>query len=470
MTNNDIWKWSAKETANAVKNKMISATDSIKSSLKRLDEVNSNVNAVVVSLKEEALNKAQQIDKKIKNNETLGSLAGVPITIKENVDVRNQSTTNGMKAFKDIIAPQNSPVVQNLIDEDGIIIGRTNTPEISYRWFTDNPLRGLTKNPWSEDITPGGSSGGAAASVALGIGDIAHGNDVGGSIRYPAYACGVVGIKPGLGCVPAYNPSAIKERGIALQLMSVQGPHAREVEDLRLALKAMSSKGDGDPWWTPLKHSQPITKPINIAVNKWCGNTKCHKDVEASIETAASIFTNRGFNVVEKTPPEINLAAESWRTIFGIDAKINMLELVKESGSQDIINVVQGFVDAASGKGINEFNEALSARNKVLRSWNYFMNDFPIIISPVSALPPYKQGEDQLGKNRFKDILEEQSPLYVINFLGLPSVSVPINIKNNVPSGVQIIAPRYYENLALDMARILEDEIGVFYKKLWNNL
>ena len=470
MSNNDIWKWSAKETANAVKNKMISATDSVKSSLKRLDEVNSNVNAVVVSLKEEALNKAQQIDKKIKNNETLGSLAGVPITIKENVDVRNQSTTNGMKVFKDIIAPQNSPVVQNLIDEDGIIIGRTNTPEISYRWFTDNPLRGLTKNPWSEDITPGGSSGGAAASVALGIGDIAHGNDVGGSIRYPAYACGVVGIKPGLGCVPAYNPSAIKERGIALQLMSVQGPHAREVEDLRLALRAMSSKGDGDPWWTPLKHSQPITKPINIAVNKWCGNTKCHKDVEASIETAASIFTNRGFNVVEKTPPEINLAAESWRTIFGIDAKINMLELVKESGSQDIINVVQGFVDAASGKGINEFNEALSARNKVLRSWNYFMNDFPIIISPVSALPPYKQGEDQLGKNRFKDILEEQSPLYVINFLGLPSVSVPINIKNNVPSGVQIIAPRYYENLALDMARILEDEIGVFYKKLWNNL
>tara|TARA_B100000886_G_scaffold339943_1_gene307070 strand:+ start:949 stop:2361 length:1413 start_codon:yes stop_codon:yes gene_type:complete len=470
MSNNDIWKWSAKETANAVKNKMISATDSIKSSLKRLDEVNSNVNAVVVSLKEEALTKAQQIDKKIKNNETLGSLAGVPITIKENVDVKNQSTTNGMKVFKDIIAPQNSPVVQNLIDEDGIIIGRTNTPEISYRWFTDNPLRGLTKNPWSEDITPGGSSGGAAASVALGIGDIAHGNDVGGSIRYPAYACGVVGIKPGLGCVPAYNPSAIKERGIALQLMSVQGPHAREVEDLRLALKAMSSKGDGDPWWTPLKHSQPITKPINIAVNKWCGNTKCHKDVEASIDTAALIFTNRGFNVVEKTPPEINLAAESWRTIFGIDAKINMLELVKESGSQDIINVVQGFVDAASGKGINEFNEALSARNKVLRSWNDFMNDFPIIISPVSALPPYKQGEDQLGKERFKNILEEQSPLYVINFLGLPSVSVPINIKNNVPSGVQIIAPRYYENLALDMAKILEDEIGVFYKKLWNIL
>lgn len=470
MTNNDIWKWSAIETANAVKNKTISATESIESSLKRLDDVNSNVNAVVISSKKEALIKAQQIDNKINNNEKVGSLAGVPITIKENVDVKNQSTTNGMQAFKDITAPENSPVVQNLIDEDAIIIGRTNTPEISYRWFTDNPLRGLTKNPWSEDITPGGSSGGAAASVALGIGDIAHGNDVGGSIRYPAYACGIVGIKPGLGCVPAYNPSALKERGIALQLMSVQGPHAREVEDLRIALKAMSSKGDEDPWWTPLKYTLQNTKSINIAVNKWCGNSKCHKDVEESIETAASIFSNRGFNVVEKTPPEINLAAESWRTVFGIDAKMNMLDLVKESGSQDIINVVQGFVDAASGKGINEFNEALSLRNKILRSWNKFMNDFPIIISPVSAQPPYKQGEDQLGVDRFKDILEEQSPLYVINFLGLPSVSVPINIKNNIPSGVQIIAPRYYENLALDMAKILEEEIGVFYKKLWKKL
>ena len=268
--------------------------------------------------------------------------------------------------------------------------------------------------------------------------------------------------------MPAYNPSAPKERGIGLQLMSVQGPHAREVEDLRLALKVMSANGKGDPWWTPLKYTQSdIKKPLNIAVNKWCGNTTCNKEVVDSIDKAASIFSNHGFNVVEKIPPGIEEAAESWRTIFGIDAKINMLELVKESGSQDIINVVQGFVDAADGKGIKDYNDALSSRNKVLRSWNYFMDDFPIIISPVSACLPYKQGEDQLGKERFARILEEQSPLYVINFLGLPSVSVPINVKNNIPSGIQIITPRYYESLALDMAKIIEDEIGIFYKNLW---
>lgn len=468
MTSDEIWKWNLKDKIDSIKNKKISASDSIESSLKRLDEVNYSVNAIVVTTKEDAIKKAREIDEKIKKNEKVGSLAGVPITIKENIDVKHQSTTNGMKIFKDIIAPQNSPVVQNLIDEDAVIIGRTNTPEISYRWFTDNPLRGLTKNPWSNDITPGGSSGGAASSVALGIGDIAHGNDVGGSIRYPAYACGIVGIKPGLGCVPAYNPSALKERGIGLQLMSVQGPHAREVEDLRLGLKVMSAKGRGDPWWTPLRYNQSnVTKPINIAVNKWCGNSTIHKEVAESIDKAASIFSNHGFNVVEKTPPEIDEAAESWRTIFGIDAKINMLELVREKGSQDIINVVQGFVDAAEGKGIEDYSDALSVRNKILRSWNYFMEHCPIIISPVSACPPYKQGEDQLGKIRFSEILEEQSPLYVINFLGLPSVSVPISVKNNIPSGIQLIVPRYYEDLALDLAKIIEDEIGVFYKNLW---
>ena len=180
-----------------------------------MDEVNEKVNAVVVDLREEALIKAKQIDEKIQRNEDVGILSGVPITIKENVDVKGQSTTNGLKAVVDVIAENNSPVVQNLINAGGIIIGRTNTPEISYRWFTDNPLRGLTKNPWSEKITPGGSSGGAASSVALGIGDIAHGNDVGGSIRYPAYACGVTGIKPSFGRVPAYNASAKQERTLA---------------------------------------------------------------------------------------------------------------------------------------------------------------------------------------------------------------------------------------------------------------
>ena len=468
MDVNNIWKWSATETAEAVKNKKISALDSVESSIARLDEINSKVNAVVVDTRKDAINAAKKIDIKIKNSEPIGMLAGVPITIKENVDVKNQSTTNGMEVFKNLIANENSPVVQNLIDEDAVIIGRTNTPEISYRWFTDNPLRGLTKNPWSEKITPGGSSGGAASSVALGIGDIAHGNDVGGSIRYPAYACGIVGIKPGLGKVPAFNPSAKVERSIGLQMMSVQGPHARKIEDLRLALNAMSSKGEIDPWWTPLKlNASNIKNPIKIAVNKWSGDVKCHSLVEGSIDKAASIFSNKGFKVVEIVPPNIEEAAECWRTIFGVEAKTFMLKLVKDFGSQAIINVVQGFIDAALKKEINDYSDALSKRNGIIRKWQSFMQDYQVIISPVSASLPFNQNEDQKGPERFSKILQEQAPLYIVNLLGLPSVAVPIQINDNIPIGIQIITPRYYEDLALDMGKIIEEEIGVFSEKLW---
>ena len=468
MNSSNIWQWSAVKTSEAVKKKKISAVDAVQSAIDRMDEVNEKVNAVVVDLREEALIKAKQIDEKIQRNEDVGILSGVPITIKENVDVKGQSTTNGLKAFVDVIAENNSPVVQNLINAGGIIIGRTNTPEISYRWFTDNPLRGLTKNPWSEKITPGGSSGGAASSVALGIGDIAHGNDVGGSIRYPAYACGITGIKPSFGRVPAYNASAKQERTLGLQMMSVQGPHAREIEDLRIALRAMSSSGGLDPWWVPINFEMPkLKKPIKIAVNKWAGNVKCHSVVLESIEKAASIFSNKGFEVVEKIPPNINEAAECWRTIFGLEAKMFMLNLVKEVGSDAIINVVQGFADAASEKGIKDYAEALSKRNGILRLWKNFMDEYPIILAPVSASPPFEQHEDQKGPERFAKILQEQSPQYVINLLGLPSVAVPTGLNNNIPIGVQIITPLFYEDFALDIAKIIEDNVGILCPKLW---
>ena len=141
-----------------------------------------------------------------------------------------------------LVAPEDAPVVRNLRNAGAIVIGLTNTPEFSLRGFTDNPLHGLTHNPWDPAITCGGSSGGAAASVVLGIGAIAHGNDIGGSLRWPAHCTGIATIRPTLGRVPAFDPSAPAERPLLAQLMSVQGPLAREVRDVRLGLAAMSAR------------------------------------------------------------------------------------------------------------------------------------------------------------------------------------------------------------------------------------
>ena len=224
-----IWQWSALQTAAAIGSGAISSTEVVEAHIARMRDVNPKLNAVVVDLSEEALKAAKAADNAQAKQRELGPLHGVPITIKENVDYAGRPNPNGVAAQMNIIAPSDAPVVRNLKKAGAIVIGLTNTPEFSFRGFTENPLHGLTLNPWDPDITCGGSSGGAGAAVAAGIGTIAHGNDIGGSLRWPAHCNGVVTIKPTQGRVPAFNESAAAERPMLAHLMSAQGPLARSV-------------------------------------------------------------------------------------------------------------------------------------------------------------------------------------------------------------------------------------------------
>src|SRR5437899_3543258 len=251
MESTPIWQWSAVETAKAVKAGLVSAEEVVTAHVERLRTANPPINAVVVDLTAQAFEAARTADRRQAEGGELGSLHGVPITIKINVDVEGQANSNGVAAFRDNIAPAGPAVVANLRGAGAIIIGLTNTPEFSLRAFTDNPLHGLTLNPWDKAVTCGGSSGGAAASVVSGIGAIAHGNDIGGSLRAPASWNGLTTIKPTQGRVPAFNPSAPVERPPMAQLMSCQGPLAREVADVRLALEVMSRRDVRDPWGVP---------------------------------------------------------------------------------------------------------------------------------------------------------------------------------------------------------------------------
>jgi amidase len=227
----DLWRWTVEELADAIKARKISSRETLTSCLARLEAVNPRVNAVVDAFPEEAFAAADRADRAIKQNEPLGPLHGVPMTVKINVDYAGRATTNGVVAFKDRIAPEDSAIVGNLRKAGAVIFGRTNVPAFSTRLFTDNDLHGRTLNPWDADITPGGSSGGAAAAVAVGIGPLAHGNDRAGSIRFPAYACGVPGLRPSIGRIPEFQPSSAEERGITSQLTHVHGPLARSVSD-----------------------------------------------------------------------------------------------------------------------------------------------------------------------------------------------------------------------------------------------
>ena len=203
----DLWRLSAADLANLIRSKQVSAKEAATSALSRLDAVNPKVNAVIDHRPEDVLKQAAAVDAAIARGEDAGSLAGVPVTVKVNIDQQGFATTNGLKLQRDVIAATNSPVIDNLRKAGAVILGRTNCPAFSYRWFTTNLIHGDTKNPRDAGTTPGGSSGGAGAAVAAGIGHIAHGTDIAGSIRYPAYACGVHGLRPTVGRVAAFNAS-----------------------------------------------------------------------------------------------------------------------------------------------------------------------------------------------------------------------------------------------------------------------
>jgi amidase len=246
----DLWRLSALELAGLIRSKKVSAREAAIAALARLDAVNPSINAVVDHRAEQVLAEAAAIDGKIARGEDGGLLAGVPVTIKVNIDQEGFATTNGLKIQRETIARANSPVVDNLRKAGAVMLGRTNCPAFSYRWFTTNLVHGDTKNPRDPSITPGGSSGGAGAAVAAGIGHIAHGTDIAGSIRFPAYACGVHGLRPTVGRIPAFN-AALPERTIGPQISAVSGPLARTIGDLRVALAAMSARDVRDPWWVP---------------------------------------------------------------------------------------------------------------------------------------------------------------------------------------------------------------------------
>ncbi len=234
------WQLTARQAATRLRAGTLTSTALVRSCLRRIDEVNPHVNALNVVDAEGALRAAAEADKALAAGRSNGPLHGIPIAIKDNTDVRGQPMTNGVVALRDNIAIADAPQVTRLRQAGAVLLGRSNTPCFSFSWDARNDLHGITWNPWSLLHTPGGSSGGAACAVATGMVPLAQGNDIGGSIRYPAYCCGVPGLRPTPGRVPGLFSPARGEDALGLQLMLVEGPMARCVDDLRLMLDGFS--------------------------------------------------------------------------------------------------------------------------------------------------------------------------------------------------------------------------------------
>src|SRR5438874_1383854 len=263
----EIWRLTATELAQRIARRELSSAEVVDAHLARIDAINPALNAVVRVLADEARAAAALADQQLAAGDKVGPLHGVPFTVKENIDMAGLPTTWGVPALAEAVVPLDAPVVERLRAAGAIPIGRTNLPDMALRTHTDSSLHGLTRNPWHPGRTAGGSSGGEAAALATGMSALGLGNDIGGSLRNPAGACGIVSIRPSAGRVPDAGFVPSQDWPLAVQLMNVQGPMARRVTDVRLALQALMGAHPRDPWSITAPFSgPPVAKPIRVAV------------------------------------------------------------------------------------------------------------------------------------------------------------------------------------------------------------
>jgi amidase len=451
----DLWRLSAADLASLIKSRKISAKEAAAAALARLDAVNPAINAVVDHRPEDVLKQVAAVDAAIARGEDLGPLAGVPVTVKVNIDQQGFATTNGLKLQRDAIATSNSPVIDNLKKSGAVILGRTNCPAFSYRWFTTNLIHGDTKNPRDPGITPGGSSGGAGAAVVAGIGHIAHGTDIAGSIRYPAYACGVHGLRPTMGRIAAFNPG-LPERTIGPQISAVSGPLARTIGDLRIALAAMSGKDFRDPWWVPAPLEGPVMqKRAALCLNP--DGLETVSEVKAAIADAGKRLERAGWSVEEiATTPPLREPAEHQTKLWLGDGYEAQLEAAEREGDPGALACLRGNRSKVFPFDAAAFSRALTRRATLTRQWLEFFEKYAVLLMPVSAELPFPDGLDRKDDASFARVWRAQLTQIAIPFMGLPGLTVSTGLVGRIPVGVQVVSGRYREDLCLAAGEAIE--------------
>ena len=452
----ELWRTGASELAAMIRKREVTSREVVDAHLQRIDATNDAINAVTVTLVESALAAADRADRELASGAEPPPLHGVPFTVKENIDLAGSSTTQGLVAMEHVDPGVDAPHIARLKAAGAIPIARTNLPDLGLRWHTDNALRGPTRNPWDATRTAGGSSGGEAAALAVGLTPLGIGNDLGGSVRVPAQCCGIASIRPTLGRVPDASALMPEEASVSFQLMAVQGPMARRVDDVRLALEHMSGVDPRDPWSTPAPlHGPPL--PRRVAV--WRGGDD--EQVDAGVDAAATALADAGYKIEVVEPPAISLAMDLWRDLVLCESRY-MMQVVRPMMGADAVQFIEDAFSLKPDLDKDGYVTALAARNGVARAWTSFQADRPLVLGPVSTRRPFPVGRDLEGPAAVAELIESMRLVVLVNLLGLPAAAVPVGVADGLPQGVQIIGPRYREDACLDAAQAIEDRLGTF--------
>lgn len=449
----DLWRQSATTLAELIRTKQASCEEVVESHLGRIDAVNPKLNAITVVLADSARSAAAKADKQ----EPTGRLHGVPFTIKENIDCLDSATTRGIPALANSMPPLDAPVVARMKAAGAIPLGRTNLPELGLRITTDNPLHGRTLNPWHADRTPGGSSGGEAAALASGMSPLGLGNDIGGSVRNPAFCCGVASLKPSAGRIPHASSIPPEDSRLASQLLLVEGPMARHIKDVRLAYEILSGRDPRDPVSADAPLYGPAVEKRAAIVTEIPG-VELPESTRGAVLEAAAALQQSGWETVEIQPPELAHVHEVWVHHLSADFKplLEEMSAVMTDGALEFLRLLCERNDP-DAVGLVDIH---AERNRLSRRWSEFFADIPIMVGPTWTGPQFEHDADLngvIGLELAVDLLRFISPA---NVLGLPSAAVPMGVADGLPTGVQVYADRWRDDLALSGAEAIEAAVG----------
>lgn len=429
----------------------------------RIAEVDRKTNALPILCFDRARSHAKALMQKPPGER--GLLAGLPIPIKDLTNVAGVRTTQGSPIYKDNI-PANSDILVDLIESNGgVVFAKSNTPEFGAGANTFNEVFGPTRNPWDLSRSAAGSSGGAAVALATGMAWLAHGSDMGGSLRNPASFCGVVGLRPSIGRVP-HTPAAKIDR-----TLGVQGPMARNVEDLALFLDAMSGEHPADPLSLPrlpasfLSAARSPRKPRRIAYSADLGITPVDPEVAAITRKAASRFAEAGV-IVEEAHPDLREAHECFHVLRAFDFAISKAALLRNKREylkpEVIWNIEEGLK-----LSVEQIERAEAQRLAMTTRTLEFFKNYDLLLTPATIVPPFPIEHRYVGEcagKKFDNYVEWLGIVYAITLVCCPALSLPCGFTaSGLPVGLQIVGPSRGEAALLAGAKVLEDVLGMHH-------
>lgn len=444
--------------AQAIRDKKVSAVEVITAHLQRIAAVNPRLNAVVCLAAERALEEARAADAALARGETTGPLHGVPMTIKDSLDTAGLVSTGGTKGRAAFIPAQDATVVARLRAAGAILLGKTNTPELTLAGETNNLVYGQTNNPYDLSRTPGGSSGGAGAIIAAGGSPFDVGSDTGGSIRLPAHFCGIVGLKPTSGRVPRTGHVVPYAMG-AVDALTQNGPMARYVADLALTLPIMVGVDWRDPAVVPMPLGDPQhvqLKGLRVAMHTDNGIMTPTPEIMAAVRQAGAALAEAGLVVVEDRPAVLSGAMQLANDLSGSDGRAWVRRLLVQAGTTDIHPWLQQRLEESTAVDVAEFTALLEDVDTYRSAMLTFLQHYDLILCPVCAFPAPPH-----GATMSEDMRRGFSYTGAYNLTGWPGAVVRGGTSpTGLPLGVQVVARPWREDVALAVAQCLETALG----------